>query len=280
MPSIKEIKEYFSKKAKDYDLVDEQKYWVLSDKVAELFLKDFIKDIDLEEINLLDAGAWTGRWSEKFYNIAKEFKKNIKGKLIDITPEMLEVAKNKFHIKWINTFSFEVWNIENLDKEKDLSYDVGISFYNVLSFVDNYNKVISEIFKKLKKGGYYIGIVANKDHARYFAISTGRLEELNNIEKNSKIRFNPDMPSIWCFDFNELKKVFKNNWFREIKVYGLLKYIYPWMEETYLYWENEKNKKILDNFENFNRILDIEYKNFYDESSVSRGNTLLFIARK
>ena len=41
MPKIEETKEYFSKKANDYDLVDNQKYWVLSDKVAELFLEDF-----------------------------------------------------------------------------------------------------------------------------------------------------------------------------------------------------------------------------------------------
>jgi len=51
---------------------------------------------------------------------------------------MLQVANQKINKLWIEKdFNFKVWNIEKLDNYSDNFYDYAISFYNVLSFVNN-----------------------------------------------------------------------------------------------------------------------------------------------
>lgn len=278
MSYYNDVTNYFSKKASEYDLVDEQLYWVLSDELAKKFLIDLLKEYKKTELKLLDAWAWTWRWALNFYEILKN-KVELKADLIDITKEMLDEANNKIRKLWIeNNFKSSVWNIENLDNYTG-NYDFAISFYNVLSFVNDYNKAIWEIYKKLNDWWKYIWIVWNKHHSYYFSLLTNRINELDSIN-NNKIRFNNLMPYMHCFTPEELKNIFKNNWFKEVKVYWLLNYIYPWMEETFLKWQNEEKYNILKDKNTFNKILDLEYNNLYDENLASRWNTLLFIATK
>lgn len=143
----------------------------------------------------------------------------------------------------------------------------------------DYKKAIWEIYDKLKEGWKYIWIVANKYHSAYFSILTNRINELEKV-KNWKIRFNDLMPYIHCFSPNELKQDFLQKWFKDVKIYGLLNFIYPWMEETFLKWQTEQKVEILSNKENFDKILELEYENCYDENLSCRWNTLLFIATK
>lgn len=274
-----DITNYFSKKASEYDLVDEQLYWVLSDKLAKKFLVDLLKENKKTELKLLDAWAWTWRWALNFHELLQN-KSILKADLVDITKEMLDEANNKIKKLWIeNNFKCSVSNIENLNNYNDNYYDFAISFYNVLSFVNDYNKAIWEIYKKLNAWWKYIWIVWNKHHSYYFSLLTNRINELDSVD-NNKIRFNDLMPYMHCFTTEELKNIFKNNGFKEIKVYWLLNYIYPWMEETFLKWQNEEKYNILKNEDTFNKILDLEYNNLYDENLASRWNTLLFIATK
>ncbi|UFX83124.1 class I SAM-dependent methyltransferase [Candidatus Absconditicoccus praedator] len=279
MSYYNDVTSYFSKKASEYDLVDEQLYWVLSDELAKKFLIDILKENQKNELKLLDAGAGTGRWALNFYEILKN-KVELKADLIDITKEMLDEADNKIKkLRIQNNFKSSVGNIENLDDYINNYYDFAISFYNVLSFVNDYNTAIGEVYKKLNDGGKYIGIVGNKHHSYYFSLLTNRINELDSIN-NNKIRFNDLMPYMHCFTPDELRNLFKNNGFKEVKVYGLLNYIYPGMEETFLKGQNEQKYNILKDKNTFNKILDLEYSNLYDENLASRGNTLLFIATK
>lgn len=279
MSSHNDVIDYFAKKAPEYDLVDEQLYWVLSDHLAKRVLSDLIDKIQGSDIKLLDAWAWTGRWSLNFYELCNG-KINLQADLIDITKEMLEVAEHKIDSKWLTkSFTYREWNIENLTNYSDNFYDFAISFYNVIGFVKDYEKAIWEVYKKLVDWWKYIGIVWNKHHGRYFSLLTNRLSELENLS-NNKIRFNDLMPAMDCFDPGELRQVFKQAWFKNVKVYWLMNYIYPWMEETFLKWQSQDKSNLLKDQDAFNQILKLEYDNFYNEDLACRGNTLMFIATK
>ena len=115
MKHYKWVTDYFSKKASKYDLVDNQLYWKLSDDLAKFILeKEIISSLN-SDVKILDAGAWTWRWTLFFNELFKNKWFNISWDLIDITKEMLDEAKNKINILGLDSnFNIKVWNIENL----------------------------------------------------------------------------------------------------------------------------------------------------------------------
>lgn len=275
------VQNYFNGKAKSYDDVDKQFYWVFSDlfykEVLKKELKHFIKE--RQEIKLLDAGAGTGRWSENFYDL---FNKDchISGTLIDISKEMLNVAKKKYIKKGLNKyFNFIYGNIEEMNKIKDNSYDLSISFYNVISFVEHPEKALVEIKKKLKKNGLHIAVVGNTYHALYFSLLTGRTEQLKNVTLNSQIKFNDQMPDMKVFTPFEIKKLYKKSGFSNIKIIGGPNFLYPGMEETFVHGASDNLQKLLENNQTMKELLDIELKHYNDPNISGRANTLLVIAK-
>lgn len=278
----KEVSNYFNSKADVYDDVDEQLYWVLSD----LFFKEILK-IEIpklitgkKEINLLDAGSGTGRWTMFFYQLFQR-KHKIRGELIDISEKMLEEAKIKIMKNELSDkFKCLLGNIEEMNEIKNENYDVSLSFYNVISFVENPKKALREIAKKLKSGGIHISIVANKYHSYYFSILTNQLDELDIIKNKSKIRFNKAMPHIHCYTPEELTKLYLNNGFSDVKIIGGPNFFYPGMEETYTHGNTEDIKNKLSSDKAFKKILEIELSNYDKKDIVGRGNVLMAIAVK
>ena len=59
---------YFAGKAEQYDDVDQQLYWVFSDRLYREILKRELGHslAEKSQVRLLDAGAGTGRWSVIF----------------------------------------------------------------------------------------------------------------------------------------------------------------------------------------------------------------------
>lgn len=279
----KTVQKYFADKADKYDLVDEQLYWLLSDMllkriVEEKIIKPFSSH---KQLNILDAGAGTGRWSLILYDFLKE--KNIKMHfdLLDITQEMIDEADKK--IKKLNIDSIAktcLQNIENLSSYKDNSFDIAISFYNVLSFVERPEIALKEVFKKMNTGGIYASVVANKYHSYFFSILTNRVKELKGINDSSKIRFNDDMPYIHCFTPDEIRSLYEQTGFKDVEVIGFPNFVYPNIEDTKVEGQNENNKKILQIEDNINMIMDIEFKECFNPDLSSRGNALLVIGKK
>jgi len=278
------VRKYFANKANKYDLVNKQLYWVLSDTLLKKVVKEkIIKPfLSYTKLNILDAGAGTGRWSLILYNFLKH--KNIKlhFDLVDITPEMLAEAEEK--IKRLSgldkIMKTHLKNIENLSDYNDNFYNIAISFYNVLSFVEKPKRVLNEIFKKLKRDGVYASIVANKYHSYFFSILTGRITELEKIKNRSKVRFTTEMPYIHCFTPKRIKELYEQTGFKEIEVIGFPNFIYPHMEDTKIEGQNEKSKSILKNKKILNKIVKIEFQECFNEDITGRGNTLLVIGKK
>ncbi|MDD3085061.1 MAG: class I SAM-dependent methyltransferase [Candidatus ainarchaeum sp.] len=277
------VKKYFSEKAEKYDMVDEQLYWKLSDDLLKKIVeKKIVKNnLNKNKINILDAGAGTGRWSLILHDFFKKEKISSQIDMVDITEKMLNEANKKIKNKNIsNSFNSYVGNIEDLSFLEDNYYDVAISFYNVLSFTENPLVAIEEIYKKIKKGGIYVSIVSNKYHSYFFKILTNDIKELNRVKDDSLIRFNDNMPHIHCFTPNEIKNYYRKANFLNVEVFGFPNFVYPNIEETFLEGQNMKNKNILSRKSNFNKIIDLEFSECFNEELAARGNVLLIFGKK
>ncbi|MFA7141690.1 MAG: class I SAM-dependent methyltransferase [Candidatus Paceibacterota bacterium] len=277
------VKGYFSQKAEKYDMVDEQLYWKLSDELLKKIVEEKIikNNLSKKKINILDAGAGTGRWSLIIYDLLEKEKIKSQIDMVDITEEMLNEAEKKIKAKRISdSFNLYTGNIENLPFIKDEYYDIVISFYNVLSFVENPLVAIKEIYKKIKKGGVYVSVVANKYHSYFFKILTNDIKELSKIKNSSLVRFNDNMPYIHCFTPNKIKNYYKKANFSNVEVFGFPNFVYPNIEETFLEGQSIENKNILSDQDNFKKIFDLEFSKCFNEDLATRGNTLLCFGKK
>jgi len=277
----KDVIKYFSKKAAKYDLVDEQLYWRLSDKLLEKIIQvkliePFLKK---KELKVLDAGAGTGRWSLILYNfLKKSFKLHFD--LVDITKEMLTETERKIRKKGLtNTMEIHLGNIEDLSDYPNDYYNIAISFYNVLSFSENPERALKEVFRKLKKGGLYASIVANKYHSYFFSILNNRVNELADI-KSGKTRYTSEMPFIHCFTPNEIRKLYQKNGFKKVEVIGFPNFVYPNIEDARIEGQSRQSKNLLENKKNFQKILATEFRECFNQDVVGRGNVLLIIGKK
>ena len=277
----KTVTDYFNDKASQYDDVDDQLYWVLSDAFyKEVLKKELPVLIGSGDIKLLDAGAGTGRWTFFFEELFKD-SYNINGTLVDISDDMLKIAEAKIKERDMESrFTCISGNIEEMDFISDGSFDLSLSFYNVLSFVEHPLIALKQIHKKLKSGGTHVSVVANKYHAYYFAILANRLKELDLIRNESKVRFNDLMPAMHCFTPEGLAELYKQAGYKDVKIIGGPNFIYPGMEETYVQGQSEANAAKLATSFNFKRLLDLELENYGNKDIVGRGNTLLAIAQK
>ena len=277
----KDVIKYFSKKAAKYDLVDEQLYWRLSDKLLEKITQVKLVEPFLEkkELKVLDAGAGTGRWSLILYDFLKK-NSRLHFDLVDITKKMLTEADRKIKKKGLtDIMETHLGNIENLSNYPNNYYDIAISFYNVLSFLEKPDRALKEVFKKLKKGGLYASIVANKYHSYFFTILNNRVNELTDI-KSGKTRYTSEMPFIHCFTPNEIRRLYQKSGLKKVEVIGLPNFVYPNIEDTRIEGQSRQSKNLLKNKKNFQKILAIEFRECFNQDIAGRGNVLLIIGRK
>ncbi len=274
------VTEYFNNKSAQYDDVDNQLYWVLSDEFYKEVLRREVFPLirNKKKIQLLDAGAGTGRWT-LFFNELFSKDLEIMGTLVDVSSEMLRVASEKIkHQKLDKIFKVKIGNIENMPEIPEKFFDVALSFYNVISFVEHPSNALFEISKKLKSGGIHVAVVANKYHALYFAILTGRGKEIERILSESKVAFNDIMPPIHCFSPNELTELYRKSGYKNIRIFGGPNFIYPGMEETFVKGETEQIRKTLADNQMLQKILDTELAMYAQSDIIGRANTLLVIA--
>ncbi|TAK05527.1 class I SAM-dependent methyltransferase [Patescibacteria group bacterium] len=272
---------YFAEKAEAYDDVDQQLYWVFSDRFyREVLRRELAPILDgKREIRLLDAGAGTGRWTVAFDALFGG-QSGVSGTLVDISPDMLAVAERKVQAPpHAGRFRCQVGNIESMPEVPDASFDVCLSFYNVLSFVEHPERALREIRAKLAPGGVHAAVLGNTYHALYFSLLTGRRAELERVDKESMIRFNDVMPSMRCYTLRQLEELYLAAGFTNVKVLGGPNFLYPGMEETFVHGATERLQSDLGDRAAMDRLLEIELAHYADPGVVGRGNTLLVLAR-
>lgn len=270
------VLEYFKNKAKDYDLVEEQTYWKLSDKLLWDNFKETVLDNLPNGFKFLDAGGGTGRWTIK---ILEEYP-DANGIIVDISKDMLEEAELKINNKNLNKrVKIVENNVEKLQIE-DEEFDLSFNFHNVLGFVENPNIVINELKRVTKKEGYVVSLVPNLYHNIFFNIFVNNFELANEAIVTNKGRFTENMPNMNMFTPDSIKKLYNDAGLKIELISGFPVTIYPGMQETQISGNSEHIEDILENVETFNQIYKIERKLFKNLDIAGRGNQIYVVGIK
>lgn len=274
-----QVVSYFAGKAEQYDDVDQQLYWVFSDRFYREILRRELGPLisASKDVRLLDAGAGTGRWSVAFDELFGT-EHHVTGTCVDISPEMLAVAERKFAVEpYTGRYACQAGNIESMPFLEPASFDIALSFYNVLSFVEHPLAAVKEVRSKLRAGGVHAAVVGNTYHAYYFSLLTKRPAELARVRDESKIKFNDLMPAMHCFTPATLTQLYLDAGFSRVEVLGGPNFLYPGMEETFVHGSTASLQQALTDETVMQSLLDLELSHYRDPGIVGRGNTLLVL---
>ncbi|MDD2324483.1 MAG: methyltransferase domain-containing protein [Alphaproteobacteria bacterium] len=276
----RETVEYFNPKAKDYDKTDEQSYWVFSDRLLWRLLNDHILS-DLAKIkpsfSLLDAGCGTARWSSKILEAYPQSSAT----LLDITPNMLEVSKQKLESMGLSSRAvLKQLDLNDLEGFPLNPHDLAICFHNVLSFVVDPAAVIRSLVNKINGGGTICLVIPNLFHAVSFSASLGRMIEVKRAMKSCAVKFTDEVPEMWVFSPDKIKKIFASAGVLDCSVFGFPVTVYPQFEETQIVGNSSNNSKLFANDAAVQTLFETELVLSNQQEAAARGNNLLVIARK
>ncbi|KAF2962322.1 class I SAM-dependent methyltransferase [Fervidobacterium sp. 2310opik-2] len=150
MRHIEKSYEYYNSIAHIYDEMYLDKYWENAKKQIKYVLKSYISDFSDKKV--IDIGAGTGQWSQWFVQNGAQVV------LVEPAWNMLEIAKEKLK-NYSEKCTFICEKAENI--QLDEKFDVIFLFGDVLSYVENIEKVLNNIKKLSKDGTYIFGTVDN-----------------------------------------------------------------------------------------------------------------------
>lgn len=272
------VLDYFKDKADQYDMVEEQVYWQLSDKLLwDVFQEKVLKTLP-SNFRFLDAGGGTGRWTA---TILKLYPK-AHGVLYDICKDMSQKATEKAEK---NNFSdrLTVYNgrLEEISTIlPNTSFDLIFNFHNVLGFVQDVDSVIKQLSNLLKPKGMLLSFVPNKYHNIFFNIFIGNIEEAEQPVKTGKGRFTINMPYMNVFTPTIMRDLYKKNNLDLIIITGFPSIIYPGMQETQIKGSTDYIEDILSDMNKFERIYQLERSILEEPEIAVRGNNLFVLGKK
>ncbi len=277
---MNEVIEYFKQKADKYDLVDDQIYWVLSDKLLWATLLEKVLNHLSESFTFLDAGGGTGRWALK---ILEHFP-TAQGYIVDLseamTAEALKKAEKlglKERLTVVNGNLNEVTHL--LEKSGcPATYHLIFNFHNVLGFVDDPQKIINDLSLHLMLNGTFVSFLPNKYHTIYFNIAHNAIDEAEYMVKKHKGRFTNTMPYMHVFTPKWVKELYHHANLSMDCLTGFPNFIYPGFQETQLEGSTTSVESILR--QHFDAIYAIEKSMIGVEEIVGRANNLLAIGKR
>jgi len=136
---------FWNKLSSRYDKQVNSKYSQAYNLTVEK-TKKYLKNTD----SVLDLACGTGITTVKLANNVKEIS------AIDISSDMIDIARKKIETHNIKNVSFKTCDIIN-DTIKDNLFDVVLAF-NILYFVENIDEVLDKVGQALKDGGLFISV--------------------------------------------------------------------------------------------------------------------------
>lgn len=271
----KKVIEFYSTFAKKFDEFNERGYGKFADELLWRLIIPYLP-MKTTQIKILDAGGGTGKYAikiAKFY--IKHQIKHFKIYLLDITPSMLEIATHKIKLhhleKWIKLIEGD------LEKTPFLSsyFDLVISLNDPIGYSTDPTKAIKELLRVVKNDGRLIISIDNKFDVLRFLISSRQFKKIKKLDKTNRIQWTKDMPLLYTFTPNTLKKIVKRAGGKIEKILGYPVFTYPTPQdvEGILYTTIFNDPKI------FSLLMKIELK-YIDENVAVRGNHLLAIIKK
>lgn len=268
------VKEYFAEKARDYDAVDDQHYWRLSDQLLRELLSERILGRLPDDLRLLDAGGGTGRWTD----FVLQSRAHANGLIFDLSAEMTDVAREKSEVNgYSDRLRIIVDNLSNVRDRIEPDFDLAFCFHNVLGFVDDPQACLNDLASRLRPGGALAVFAPNVYHGAYFNVSIGRFAEAERILDQRRGTFTSTMPDMHFFDAVGLSDAFDAAGLEEIQVVGTPSLIYPGYAESQLHGNTTGLADLLDDPSNFDTILDLERQALRRGIGADRGNNLLAI---
>jgi ubiquinone/menaquinone biosynthesis C-methylase UbiE len=262
------VLKYFADKASEYDLVENQSYWRLSDALLWDSIKTYIIPKLPKNFRFCDAGGGTGRWSQK---LLQEFPE-CSGVTIDFSKEMLDVAKQK-SAPYKGRWEFILQDLNDLSNI-DQQFDFVFNFHNVIGFVgpdvDNFFEQLKSI---TKKGGIICTLAPNMYHAAFFNTKLGNIDEANKCLSGSG-RFTDQMPYINMFSPDSIKNMMEKHNIKVDFCSGFPNLIYPGYQETQLRGQTGEIADILENEKIFKQIFDMEKQHIKNGDIAARGNNI------
>ncbi|MFO7881652.1 MAG: class I SAM-dependent methyltransferase [Kosmotogaceae bacterium] len=170
---ISNSREYYDDIAEIYDSMYEEPYWNLYHNVVKKLIT-----AQQPKGNILDIGTGTGRWA---IYLAK---KDNSVKAIDISKRMLSIAKRKIREAEVHVDLMEASG-ENLPFP-DNSFNVITAFGDVLSYTDDFEKMLKEIKRVLTFDGMLMATVDNGYAFLHDFISNAELKNASDLYENRK----------------------------------------------------------------------------------------------
>lgn len=272
------VVDYFKAKADDYDLVDHQVYWRLSDTLLwETLDSEVLKRLP-PDFTFLDAGGGTGRWSDHMLCVYPQ----ARGHLYDLSPDMVRQATIKAERKgYSDRLAVKIGLLENVEQHYASSgFDLVFNAHNVLGFVDDPGEVIKQLANLLKPGGMLVSFLPNKYHLTFFNIFVGNLDEAEMPGRTGRGRFTAQMPYIHLFTPHGVVEQYDAAGLSVTKLTGFPNAIYPGMQETAIRGSTASLENMLGDPERFDRVLAIERALLREPDIAARGNNIFVVGTK
>ncbi|MGL5828501.1 MAG: class I SAM-dependent methyltransferase [Angustibacter sp.] len=272
----KAVIEYFGQKAAEYDLVDEQLYWALSDDLLWTCLERYVLDDLPAAPRILDAGGGTGRWSDRLLRHFPE----ATGLIYDLSAEMTEQARAKANARgYASRLDIELGDLSEIEaRNHSGTFDLVLNFHNVLGFVSDPGDVLRQLVQTLRPGGRLCLFAPNLYHGVYFNLSIGNVPEAQRLLATGRGRFTDTMPDMQFFTGEGLKASLTEAGAAVEVCIGTPVFLYPGYAETQLRGSTAKLDDILSDAASRAGILELEKSVLGQSELAVRGNNLFVSA--
>jgi len=270
--------DYFAGKAHDYDRVDEQVYWRLSDRLLWELITELLPSGG-EDFTFLDAGGGTGRWTER---IARNYPGS-SGVLYDLSPAMLAEARKKLsgRDRLADRVTLREGDLavvgEALASER---FDVVICLHNVAGFVPSFERCFTELAGLLHPGGVIVLVAPNQYHMAWYSVLRKEFGNAESALHDGCGRFTADMPVMDLFTPARLARLSQSADLDVITLTGFPVLIYPGFEETQISGDSPGAAGVLSGHDGFGCVLALERRAIREPDVAARGANLFLAARR
>ncbi|UJW30528.1 class I SAM-dependent methyltransferase [Saccharothrix sp. AJ9571] len=273
-----EVLEYFRAKAASYDDVDAQAYWRLSDALLWDALHDHVLPAVPGHGRMVDAGAGTGRWSDRILRARPD----LTATLVDLSPDMLSEAAAKArggqYVDRVTPVEADLREVST--SVPPSSAELVISFHNVLGFLPEPERTIEDLAALLVPGGQLVVVVPNAYHAAFFNLTLRAVGEAERAIAERRGRFTRDMPMMRLFTPAGISEAFRAAGVVPHLLTGFPVLVYPGYQETQLHGQSASLGEWLDEPAEYDAVHALERRLLGDASLAARGNNLLVVGRK
>lgn len=271
------VLDYFARKARDYDRVDEQVYWQLSDELLWELITELLPGPDTA-FRFLDAGGGTGRWTER---IVRGYPQS-SGVLYDLSAEMLAEARKKLTGRNREAGRVTLHQGDLAAVREVLAgerFDAVICLHNVAGFVPDFQRCFRDLASLLCPGGVIVLVAPNVYHVSWYNVLRREFGDAAKALHEGCGRFTADMPAMRLFTPTQLRVLSEAASLDIVMLTGFPVLTYPGFEETQISGDSPGAAGILSGPSGFASVLALERSAIREPDVAARGNNLFLAAR-